>query len=62
MSVFDPKSIPVPAAKVGMRIGLCSRMDFGRDGKNGGTGGTTREDAYQASSNAWVTLMDSPVR
>jgi len=30
---------------------------FGKDGKNAGTGGTTQEDAYQAASNAWVTLM-----
>jgi imidazolonepropionase-like amidohydrolase len=30
---------------------------FGKDGKNGGTEGTTQEDAYQAASNAWVTLM-----
>src|ERR1700683_3142538 len=30
---------------------------FGKDGKNRGTEGTTQEDAYQAASNAWVTLM-----
>src|SRR5579863_3294871 len=30
---------------------------FGKDGKNAGTEGTTQEDAYQAASNAWVTLM-----
>jgi imidazolonepropionase-like amidohydrolase len=30
---------------------------FGRDGKNAGAGGTTQEDAYQAASNAFVTLM-----
>jgi imidazolonepropionase-like amidohydrolase len=30
---------------------------FGKDGKNAGTDGTTQEDAYQAASNAWVTLM-----
>lgn len=30
---------------------------FGKDGKNAGTGGTTQEDAYQAASNAFVTLM-----
>ncbi len=30
---------------------------FGKDGKNGGTEGTTQEDAYQAAANAWVTLM-----
>ena len=30
---------------------------FGKDGKNAGTEGTTQEDAYQAASNAWLTLM-----
>jgi imidazolonepropionase-like amidohydrolase len=30
---------------------------FGKDGKNAGTEGTTQENAYQAASNAWVTLM-----
>jgi imidazolonepropionase-like amidohydrolase len=30
---------------------------FGRDGKNAGAGETTPEAAYQAASNAWVTLM-----
>ena len=30
---------------------------FGKDGKNGGTEGTTQEDAYQAASNAWVTRV-----
>jgi len=30
---------------------------FGPDGKNGGQGGTTQEAAYEAASNAWVTLM-----
>jgi imidazolonepropionase-like amidohydrolase len=30
---------------------------FGKNGKNAGTKGTTQEDAYQAASNAWVTLM-----
>src|SRR5258707_13617746 len=30
---------------------------FGKDGKNAGGGGTTQESAYQAASNAWVTLM-----
>jgi imidazolonepropionase-like amidohydrolase len=30
---------------------------FGPDGKNAGAGGTTQEDAYQAASNAFVTLM-----
>src|SRR5436190_13862693 len=30
---------------------------FGNDGKNAGGAGTTQEAAYQAASNAWVTLM-----
>jgi len=30
---------------------------FGKDGKNTGTEWTTPQDAYQAASNAWVTLM-----
>jgi imidazolonepropionase-like amidohydrolase len=30
---------------------------FGKDGRNVGTEGTTQEDAYEAASNAWVTLM-----
>ena len=30
---------------------------FSKDGKNAGTDGTTQEDAYEAASNAWVTLM-----
>lgn len=30
---------------------------FGKDGKNAGTGGVTQKDAYQAASNAFVTLM-----
>jgi len=30
---------------------------FGKDGKNIGTEWTTPQDAYQAASNAWVTLM-----
>jgi imidazolonepropionase-like amidohydrolase len=30
---------------------------FGPDGKNAGQGGTSQEAAYQAASNAWLTLM-----
>ena len=30
---------------------------FGKDGKNANAGGTTQDAAYQAASNAWVTLM-----
>ena len=30
---------------------------FGKDGKNAGVEGTMQEDAYEAASNAWVTLM-----
>jgi imidazolonepropionase-like amidohydrolase len=29
---------------------------FGKDGKNAGMAGTSQEDAYQAASNAWLTL------
>src|SRR6266481_9435249 len=30
---------------------------FGKDGKNAGMAGSSQEDAYQAASNAWLTLM-----
>ncbi len=30
---------------------------FDKDGKNAGTEGKTQDDAYQAASNAWLTLM-----
>jgi len=30
---------------------------FGKDGRNAGTAGKSEDDAYQAASNAWVTLM-----
>jgi imidazolonepropionase-like amidohydrolase len=30
---------------------------FGPDGKNAGQGGTSQEAAYEAASNAWLTLM-----
>jgi imidazolonepropionase-like amidohydrolase len=30
---------------------------FGKDGRNAGTAGTSEEDAFEAASNAWVTLM-----
>src|SRR5205823_4502957 len=30
---------------------------FDKNGKNAGAGGTTQEAAYQAASNAWVTLL-----
>jgi imidazolonepropionase-like amidohydrolase len=30
---------------------------FGKDGKSAGMDGKTQDDAYQAASNAWVTLM-----
>jgi imidazolonepropionase-like amidohydrolase len=30
---------------------------FGKDGKFAGAGGTTQEAAYEAASNAWLTLM-----
>jgi imidazolonepropionase-like amidohydrolase len=61
---IDPKAGPVDYDLRGLTV-LPGWIDahvhitwsFGKDGKNAGTGGTTQEDAYQAASNAWVTLM-----
>jgi len=61
---IDPKAEPVDYDLRGMTV-LPGWIDahvhitwgFGRDGKNGGPGGTTQDAAYQAASNAWVTLM-----
>src|SRR5205807_1690104 len=61
---IDPKAGPVDYDLRGLTV-LPGWIDahvhitwiFGKDGKNGGTEGTTQEDAYQATSNAWVTLM-----
>ncbi|HEV2913438.1 MAG TPA: amidohydrolase family protein [Pyrinomonadaceae bacterium] len=61
---IDPKAGPVDYDLRGLTV-LPGWIDahvhitwsFGRDGKNAGAGGTTQEAAYQAASNAWVTLM-----
>ena len=60
----DPKVSPVNYDLRGLTV-LPGWIDshvhiawsFGRDGKNAGPGETTQEAAYQAASNAWVTLM-----
>jgi imidazolonepropionase-like amidohydrolase len=61
---IDPKAGPVDYDLRGLTV-LPGWIDahahitwsFGKDGKNAGGGGTTQEAAYQAASNAWVTLM-----
>jgi imidazolonepropionase-like amidohydrolase len=61
---IDPKAGPVDYDLRGLTV-LPGWIDahvhitwsFGKDGKNVGPGGTTQEAAYQATSNAWVTLM-----
>src|SRR2546427_6083454 len=61
---IDPKAGPVDCDLRGLPV-LPGWIDahvhitwsFGRDGKNAGPRGTTQEAAYQAASNAWVTLM-----
>ena len=61
---LDPKAGPVDYDLRGLTV-LPGWIDahvhitwsFGSDGRNAGMGGTTREDAYRAASNAWVTLM-----
>src|SRR6266404_5035571 len=61
---IDPKAGPVGYDLRGLTV-LPGWIDahahitwsFGKDGKNAGLGETTQEAAYQAASNAWVTLM-----
>jgi imidazolonepropionase-like amidohydrolase len=61
---MDPKAGPLDYDLRGLTV-LPGWIDahahitwsFGKDGKNAGMAGTTQEDAYQAASNAWVTLM-----
>jgi imidazolonepropionase-like amidohydrolase len=61
---IDPKAEPVDYDLRGLTV-LPGWIDahvhitwsFGRHGKNAGSGDTTQEAAYQAASNAWVTLM-----
>jgi imidazolonepropionase-like amidohydrolase len=61
---IDSKATPVDYDLRGLTVlpGWIDAHDhitwiFGKDGKNAGTEGTTQEDAYQAASNAWLTLM-----
>ena len=61
---IDPKAGPVDYDLRGLTV-LPGWIDahahitwsFGKDGKNAGAGETTQEAAYQAASNAWLTLM-----
>jgi len=61
---IDPKAGPVDYDLRGLTV-LPGWIDahvhitwsFGKDGKNAGAGETTPQAAYQAASNAWVTLM-----
>ncbi len=61
---IDPKASPVDYDLRGLTV-LPGWIDahvhitwsFGPDGKNAGAGGTSQQAAYQAASNAWVTLM-----
>src|SRR2546430_12251505 len=61
---IDPKASPVDYDLRGLTL-LPGWIDshvhitwsFGRDGKNAGPGETTREAAYAAASNAWLTLL-----
>jgi imidazolonepropionase-like amidohydrolase len=61
---IDPKAAPVDYDLRGLTV-LPGWIDahvhitwsFGKDGKNAGAGGTTQEAAYQAASNAFLTLM-----
>jgi len=61
---IDPKAGPVDYDLRGLTV-LPGWIDahvhitwsFGKDGKNAGAGGRPQEAAYQAASNAWVTLM-----
>jgi imidazolonepropionase-like amidohydrolase len=61
---IDPKAGPVTYDLRGLTV-LPGWIDahvhitwsFGKDGKNAGMAETTQEAAYQAASNAWLTLM-----
>jgi imidazolonepropionase-like amidohydrolase len=61
---LDPKAGPVDYDLRGLTV-LPGWIDahvhitwgFGKDGKNAGPGGPSQEVAYQAASNAWVTLL-----
>src|SRR6266849_558182 len=61
---IDPKAGPIDYDLRGLTV-LPGWIDahahviwgVGKDGKNAGSGGTTQDAAYQAASNAWVTLL-----
>src|SRR6267142_3373735 len=52
---YDLRSLTVLPGWIDAHVHITWR--FGKDGKNAGMEGTTQEDAYEAASNAWVTLM-----
>jgi imidazolonepropionase-like amidohydrolase len=61
---IDPKAGPVDYDLRGLTVipgwidaHVHITWSFGKDGKNAGAGETTQEAAYQAATNAWVTLM-----
>lgn len=64
ITAIDPNAGPVDYDLRGLTV-LPGWIDghvhitwsFGKDGKNAGMNGTSQEAAYQAASNAWVTLM-----
>ena len=61
---LDPKAAPIDYDLRGLTV-LPGWIDahvhitwsFGKDGKNAGPVGATPDDAYNAASNAWLTLM-----
>lgn len=61
---IDPKATPVDYDLRGLTV-MPGWIDshvhiawtFGKDGRNGGPGGTAEEVAHQVASNAWVTLL-----
>src|SRR5436190_65312 len=52
---FDLRGLTVMPGWIDAHVHIT--WSFGKDGKNVNEGGTTQEAAYQAASNAWVTLM-----
>ncbi|HEX8843275.1 MAG TPA: amidohydrolase family protein [Pyrinomonadaceae bacterium] len=61
---IDPKAGPVTYDLRGLTVmpgwidaHVHITWSFGKDGKNGSSGGTAEEVAYQAAANAWETLM-----
>src|ERR1700686_2136468 len=51
---YDLRGLTVLPGWIDAHVHITS--SFGKNGKNDG-GGTPQEEAYQAASNAWVTLM-----